>query len=55
MPHLKNLITAARGGLPVDCLFTNARIINVFSGEILSGLLGYSEEKLARLREEKII
>ncbi|RJP84932.1 MAG: adenine deaminase [Desulfobacteraceae bacterium] len=35
--HLKNLIVAARGELPVDCLFINARIINVFSGEIISG------------------
>ena len=36
MKHLKNLITAARGDIPVDCLFTHARIINVFSGEIIS-------------------
>jgi len=36
MTNLKNLITAARGDTPVDCLFTNARIINVFSGEIIS-------------------
>jgi len=35
--NLKELIAAAKGEQPVDCLFTNARIINVFSGEIISG------------------
>jgi adenine deaminase len=34
---LKGLIAAARGEQPVDCLFTNARIINVFSNEIIPG------------------
>ena len=33
--NIKKLITAARGGVPVDCLFINARIINVFSGEVI--------------------
>jgi len=30
---LKELIKAAKGEHLVDCLFTNARIINVFSSE----------------------
>jgi adenine deaminase len=34
---LNGIITAAKGDMPVDCLFTNARIINVFSGEIIDG------------------
>lgn len=34
---LKDIIAAAKGEQPVDCLFTNARIINVFSNEIISG------------------
>jgi adenine deaminase len=35
--HLKNMIRSARGRKPVDLVFTNARIINVFSGEIFDG------------------
>ena len=39
---LKALIAKAKGEHPVDCLFTNARIINVFSGEIISGHIAVS-------------
>lgn len=39
---LKELIAAAKGEQPVDCLFTNARIINVFSGEIIFGHIAVS-------------
>ncbi|MBC2714023.1 MAG: adenine deaminase [Desulfobacteraceae bacterium] len=39
---LKELIAVAKGEQPVDCLFTNARIVNVFSGEILSGHIAVS-------------
>ena len=39
---LKELIAAAKGEYPVDCLFTNARIMNVFSGEIISGHIAVS-------------
>lgn len=35
--NLETLISAAKGDVPVDCLFANARIINVFSGEIIPG------------------
>ena len=34
---LKDIIRSARGQKQVDLLFANARIINVFSGEIFSG------------------
>lgn len=37
------LIAAARGDLPVDCLFTNARVLNVFSGEIIPGSIAVHE------------
>jgi len=40
---LKELIKAAKGEHPVDCLFTNARIINVFSNEIISGYIAVSD------------
>ncbi len=39
---LKELIAAAKGESPVDCLFTNARIINVFSNEIIAGHIAVS-------------
>ena len=39
---LKELIAAAKGDQPVDYLFTNARIINVYSGEIVSGHIAVS-------------
>jgi adenine deaminase len=35
--HLKNMIRSARGRKPVDLVLANARIINVFSGEIFDG------------------
>nr|MDA3896417.1 adenine deaminase [Desulfobacteraceae bacterium] len=35
-------IAAAKGEHPVDCLFTNARIINVFSNEIIAGHIAVS-------------
>ena len=41
--NLKDLIKAARGDKPADCLFTNARIINVFSGEIVSDHIAVSD------------
>ena len=34
---MKNIIRAARGRKPVDLVLANARIINVFSGEIFDG------------------
>ncbi|MGD9973251.1 MAG: adenine deaminase [Desulfatirhabdiaceae bacterium] len=35
--NLKNVIACARGDMPSDILFTNTRIVNVFSGEIVPG------------------
>jgi adenine deaminase len=35
--NLKNIIRSARGRKPVDLVLANARIINVFSGEIFDG------------------
>lgn len=36
-PADKLLISVARGSQPADLIFKNARIINVFTGEIESG------------------
>ncbi|PIP41382.1 MAG: adenine deaminase [Desulfobacterales bacterium CG23_combo_of_CG06-09_8_20_14_all_51_8] len=41
--NLENLISAARGDMPADCLFTNAKIINVFSREIISGHIAVAD------------
>ncbi len=41
--NLKDLIKAARGDQPADFLFTNARIVNVFSGEIISDHIAVSD------------
>lgn len=35
MPDLPELLRAARGLTPVDLLLTNARVVNVFTGEVL--------------------
>jgi adenine deaminase len=40
---LIELIRSARGQKPVDLVFANARIINVFSGEIFSGNIAVSD------------
>ena len=41
--YLNEIIKAARGEKPADLLVTNARIINVFTGEIVTGNLAVSE------------
>ena len=38
--NLNETIKAAHGEKPVDLLLTNAQIINVFSGEVVSGRIG---------------
>jgi adenine deaminase len=39
---LSDLISAARGEVPADLLLANARIVNVYSGEILKGNIAVS-------------
>ncbi len=41
--NLNTVIRAARGEIAADILFTDARIINVFSGEIISGNVAVSD------------
>ena len=41
--NLKNIIRSARGQKQVDLLLANARIINVFSGEIVSGNIAMAQ------------
>lgn len=59
--HLPDLLGVARGDRPADLLFTGGRVVNVFSGEILSmpiavkdgiivGLGDYAAEKIVDLR-----
>ncbi|MBW2087955.1 MAG: adenine deaminase [Deltaproteobacteria bacterium] len=40
---LKEIIRSARGQKPVDLVLSNARIVNVFSGEIFSGDIAVSD------------
>ena len=40
----EEIISAARGNRPVDLLLTNARIINVFTGEIVPGSIAIKDD-----------
>ena len=42
--NLTETIKAAHGEKPVDLLITNAQIVNVFAGEIVSDAIAISEE-----------
>ena len=44
---IKRLIAAARGDVPADLLFTNARIVNTFTGEIEEGSVAVYEGRIA--------
>ncbi len=61
--HLPDLLAVARGDRSADVLFTGGRVVNVFSGEILSasiavkdgiivGLGDYAAEKVVDLGGE---
>ena len=41
--NLNEIIKAAHGEKPVDLLLTNAKIINVFAGEVVPGAVAFSE------------
>ncbi len=41
------LLAVARGDAPADSLFTNCRVVNVFSGEILDGAVSVHGERIA--------
>ncbi len=43
----ENLIAAAKGDVPADLLFVNCRIVNVFSGEIITGSVAVSDGYIA--------
>jgi len=45
--NIKELIRSARGKEKVDLLLTNARIVNVFSGEIVSGSIAIAGGSIA--------
>ncbi|MFZ3046726.1 MAG: amidohydrolase family protein, partial [Desulfatirhabdiaceae bacterium] len=44
--NLKDTIACARGDSPADILFTNTRIVNVFSGEVIVGNIAVSNETI---------
>ena len=44
--NLNEIIKAAHGEKPVDLLLTNAQIINVFSGEVVSGAMAISDGRI---------
>lgn len=47
MPQLKRLIAVARGDTPADLLFTNARIVQTFTGEVEVGNVAVAEGRIA--------
>lgn len=53
--RIKNLIAVAKGDKPADCLFTNVRIINVFSGEILTGHIAVTDGYTAGIGDYQAI
>ncbi len=48
---ISDIIAAARGEAPVDLLLTNARIVNVFSGEVLPGAIAVAGGLIAGIGE----
>lgn len=47
-----DLLAAARGDVPADLLLKNARIVNVFSGEIESGDIAIAGDRIAGIGSE---
>jgi adenine deaminase len=45
--NLNEIIQAAHGEKPVDLLLTNARIINVFAGEVVPDAIAISDGRIA--------
>ena len=47
LTKLARLISVAKGELPADLLLANAKVVNVFTGEIVSGNVAICDEKIA--------
>lgn len=47
MPEIARLVSIARGELPADLLLSNARVINVFTGEIDRGNVAICGDRIA--------
>ena len=45
---MKRLIAVARGDAPADLVFTNARIVNTFTGEVEEGSVAVAEGRGGR-------
>ncbi|HPU35667.1 MAG TPA: amidohydrolase family protein, partial [Bacillota bacterium] len=50
---MENLIDVARGNIPADLLLTGARVVNVFSGEILNTNIAVKDGLIAGLGDYK--
>ncbi len=50
----KRLISVARGELPADLILANARIVNVFSGEIEPGNVAVYGGRVAGIGDYKL-
>lgn len=51
--ELKKLIDTAAGRIPADLVIKNCKVVNVFSGEIISGDIAVSGSKLRELENMK--
>ena len=49
--ELKKLIDTAAGRIPADLVIKNCKVVNVFSGEIISGDIAVSGSKIAGIGE----
>jgi len=49
MPTAAHLIAVAKGETPADLLLANARIVNVFTGEIEAGNIAVCGDRIAGL------
>ena len=47
LPKLAHLISVAKGELPADLILANAKVVNVFSGEVKPGNVAICEDRIA--------
>ena len=52
--ELKKLIDTAAGRIPADLVIKNCKVVNVFSGEIISGDIAVSGSKIAGIGEYEV-
>jgi adenine deaminase len=52
---LSDILTCARGGKPADLLLANARIVNVFSGDVTTGNIAVIGDRIAGIGDYEAI